>query len=472
MKVLSLIVFVLSLVVFEPPATHGQQLRTTASTKQLLNSLEQNADRFTKSVDAALDRSRLDDSNLEDQFNALVDEFELATDRLENRMDYDQVIASDVREVLRRGLQLDMFMKAHKLTPAAQSDWNRVKGNLDELARAYSIAWVWVPSTDTALNRASTREVLDSLEAASDDFRDSFEEALDRSRIDGRQYEDFMNNVVAKFENTLDKLENQSDHSDKLNMDDLSIVLNNAKAIDDFMRRYNISGRALRDWYRVRANLDDLALMNNLAWNWTMRTEAAAVSNPQQTTPVAANNSAGNERSSNSQTAQGERVSLNRALALNSSAVAREVRHELLSDLPYYSVFDWIEFEVLPDNTVVLRGQVTTPPDTKSRAEDVVKDVPGVTRVINEIEVLPVSPNDDRLRRALYREIYDFNSPLFRYGVGSRQAIHIIVNNGRATLKGIVDNEGDRNLAYARARSVPGLFEVRNELMVESELPR
>ena len=175
---------------------------------------------------------------------------------------------------------------------------------------------------------------------------------------------------------------------------------------------------------------------------------------------------------SSSQTAQGKRVSLNRSLAPNAGAIAREVRHELLSDLPYYSVFDWIEFEVLPDNTVVLRGQVTSPPDTKSRAEDVVEDIDGVTRVINEIEVLPVSPNDQRLRRALYREIYGFNSPLFRYGVGSRQAIHIIVDGGRATLKGIVESEADKNLAYTRARTVPGLFAVNNELIVESQIPR
>ena len=151
------------------------------------------------------------------------------------------------------------------------------------------------------------------------------------------------------------------------------------------------------------------------------------------------------------------------------NAVAREVRHELLSELPYYTVFDWIEFEVLPDNTVVLRGEVTTPPDTKSRAEAVVRDVEGVSRVVNEIRVLPVSPNDARLRRELYNAIYGFNSPLFRYGVGSRQAIHIIVDGGRATLKGVVDNQADRNQAYIRARGVPGVFSVTNELTVKGE---
>lgn len=461
MKFLILVVFLISLVVLHAPVTQGQQLRTTETTKQLLSSLEKNADRFSKSVDAALDRSRLDDSNLEDQFNALADEFELATDDLKAEIDDDMVIAADVRQVLRRGLNLDRFMKTHTLTPAAQSDWNQVRRDLEQLARAYSIAWVWAPSSDTAMNRASTRQVIDRLEKAADDFRESFDATLDRSRIDGREYEDFMNKVVATFENTLDRLDDQSHGSGNLDMSDVNTVLNNGKAIDDFVRKHNVSARALRDWNRVRANLDDLVFLNHVTWNWSTRTA-----------PVAANNPQGTPRSTDSQTAQGQRVSLNRSLAPNAGAIAREVRHELLSDLPYYSVFDWIEFEVLPDNTVVLRGQVTTPPDTKSRAEDVVEDVSGVTRVINEIEVLPVSPNDERLRRALHNEIYGSNSPLFRYGIGSRQAIHIIVDNGRATLKGIVDNAGDRNLAYIRARSVPGLFAVNNELIVESELPR
>jgi hyperosmotically inducible protein len=461
MKLLVVVVFVLSLVVAQAPATKGKQLKTPASAKQLVSSLETNTDRFSKSVDAALDRSRIDDSNLEDQFNALVDEFEHATDDLKDQIDDDMVIAGDVREVLRGGLNLDLFMRNHKLTPAAQSDWNQVRGNLEQLARAYSIAWVWVPSPATAMNKASTRQVIRRLEDAADDFRESFDATLDRSRVDGKDYEDFMNRVVATFENTVDKLEDQSRQSGNLDTSDVNTVLNNAKAIDDFVRRYRMSARTMRDWYRVRANLDELALLAHVTWSWTIRTVPVAVIEG-QVTPA----------SRNSQTAQGQRVSLNSGLAPNAGALAREVRHELLSDLPYYSVFDWIEFEVLPDNTVVLRGQVTSPPDTKSSAEAVVRDVEGVSRVVNEIQVLPVSPNDERLRRALYREIYGSDSPLFRYGIGSRQGIHIIVDNGRATLKGIVDSEGDKNLAYMRARTVPGLFAVNNELMVENQMPR
>jgi len=153
-----------------------------------------------------------------------------------------------------------------------------------------------------------------------------------------------------------------------------------------------------------------------------------------------------------------------------SARVIRQVRHELVT-LPYYGVFDWLQFEVRQDNTVVLRGQVVRP-STKSDAETRVKDVDGVSKVVNEIEVLPLSPQDDRLRRALYRKLYGYDSPLFRYAVQAIPSIHIIVKNGRATLKGIVANKGDARLAYIRARGVPGLFEVKTELQIESEMPQ
>lgn len=147
----------------------------------------------------------------------------------------------------------------------------------------------------------------------------------------------------------------------------------------------------------------------------------------------------------------------------------REIRHELAT-LPYYGVFDWLQFEP-QGNTVILRGQVVRP-TTKSEAESRVKDVDGVSRVENQIEVLPLSPSDDRLRLALYRTIYGQNSPLFRYATQAVPSIHIIVNRGHATLKGVVANKGDANIAYVRARGVPGLFSVKSELTIEGEEPR
>jgi len=158
------------------------------------------------------------------------------------------------------------------------------------------------------------------------------------------------------------------------------------------------------------------------------------------------------------------------AMGQTNGRIVREVRHELVT-LPYYGVFDWLQYEVRPDGEVVLHGQVVRP-TTRSDAEGRVKEIDGVTRVTNQIETLPLSPNDDRLRVALYHQIYGYNSPLFRYAHQAVPSIHLIVNRGHATLKGVVSNRGDANLAYIRARSVPGLFSVKNELTVENEQPR
>ena len=159
-----------------------------------------------------------------------------------------------------------------------------------------------------------------------------------------------------------------------------------------------------------------------------------------------------------------------KTLAQTNPRIVREVRHELVT-LPYYGVFDWLTYEVQNDGTVVLRGEVVRP-STKSDAEHEVKDIDGVSRVVNQIDVLPNSPSDDRLRLALYRSIYGYNSPLFRYATQSVPSIHIIVNHGHVTLKGVAANKGDAQLAYMRARGVPGSFSVNNELVIEGQQPR
>lgn len=141
----------------------------------------------------------------------------------------------------------------------------------------------------------------------------------------------------------------------------------------------------------------------------------------------------------------------------------REVRHELVT-LPYYDVFDNLEYRV-DGSQVTLSGQVVRP-TLKSGAENVVKSIEGVEKVTNNIEVLPLSPNDDRLRVAVYRAIYG-HAALQRYSIRSVPPIHIIVKNGNVTLEGVVANEGDRNIANIQANGVSGVFSVKNNLRVE-----
>ena len=142
--------------------------------------------------------------------------------------------------------------------------------------------------------------------------------------------------------------------------------------------------------------------------------------------------------------------------------IVKEVRHELLM-LPYLGVFDNLAYKV-EGYKVTLLGQVTR--DTlKSDAERAVKSIEGVEQVDNQIEVLPVSPNDDRLRRHLYRAIYGFG-PLQRYSLGVQQPIRIIVKNGHVKLEGVVDREADKNMAGIRANGVSGVFSVTNNLQI------
>jgi osmotically-inducible protein OsmY len=167
--------------------------------------------------------------------------------------------------------------------------------------------------------------------------------------------------------------------------------------------------------------------------------------------------------------------------------LAQAVRKQIVTNTQY-GVFDFIHFAIKGD-TVILRGYASRP-TLKSGLGNTVKKIDGVKAVENEIEVLPVSPNDDRIRAAVYRSIYTY-APLQRYtsnrggaarignNSAARQAggitndppfgwhaIHIIVKNGNVTLEGVVDNSGDLAFAGIRANQVPGVFSVDNALQV------
>jgi hyperosmotically inducible protein len=144
--------------------------------------------------------------------------------------------------------------------------------------------------------------------------------------------------------------------------------------------------------------------------------------------------------------------------------LVREVRHNLIS-LPYFGVFDDLGFTV-QGNTVTLVGQVTQP-FLKDDAERVTKKVEGVENVVNKIEVLPLSPFDDGIRRRIFHAVYGDPQLSIKYGYSAIPSIHIIVKNGNVRLEGVVSNQMDKQLAGIRANGVPGVFQVENSLRVE-----
>jgi len=175
--------------------------------------------------------------------------------------------------------------------------------------------------------------------------------------------------------------------------------------------------------------------------------------------------------------------------ASQAQSVAEKQRIEsvrrALERMPYYGVFDFLAFNV-ERGTATLLGYAYRD-SLPSEAEAAVKRVSGIDAVVNKIEVLPVSQNDDRIRWATFYNIYtdDF---LSRYAPGGGSSIHyevrqfqrfpgmqpfgtypihIIVKGGRITLLGVVNNASDKQLAGVRAREIPGVFGVENELEVE-----
>jgi hyperosmotically inducible protein len=142
------------------------------------------------------------------------------------------------------------------------------------------------------------------------------------------------------------------------------------------------------------------------------------------------------------------------------NGIAREVRHELVT-LPCYRVFDYLNYRV-DGSKVTLFGQVTRPL-VKSDAEKVAKSIEGVTSVDNEIEVLPVSRSDDRIRIAVYNALYS-KAPLQKYQMGALPPIHIVVKNHNVTLEGVVNSAGDKDLAGLAAKGVPGVLKLTNHL--------
>ena len=173
--------------------------------------------------------------------------------------------------------------------------------------------------------------------------------------------------------------------------------------------------------------------------------------------------------------------------------IAREAQKKLAS-LTNFGVFDWITFGI-QGNTLTLNGYASRP-TLKKDAETAVKGIAGINSVVNKIEVLPYSPNDDSIRIAVYNRIYTQGS-LRKYnanqgsigqalGPGFRgpaamaggitnnppmgfHAIHIIVKNGKVTLYGVVNNTGDKQIAGMQANSAPGAFSVTNDLVVQGE---
>ena len=263
----------------------GQPYRVSdKDVEKIIKRIEQQSDRFRSSLDNALDKSRFNGSNREDDINSFVKDYYEQTKRLRDRFDKHNSATADVEAVLDRAARIDDFMRRNRLSSKPQNEWDTLKSNLDELATAYNVSWRWdgytaapgviSPEGTTVAGapyRVSDREVertLKTIEQQSDRFRSALDSSLDKSWLNGTSDEDDINRFVKEFYERTKTLRDRFDDR-KSTSADVQAVLDGAARIDSFMQRNRMrDDKATREWVRLRGNLDELAQVYNVSWQW------------------------------------------------------------------------------------------------------------------------------------------------------------------------------------------------------------
>lgn len=269
----------------------GQPYRLSdKEVERILHRIENQSSNFRRSMDASLDRSRLNGTNREDDINAFMKNFEEQTKRLHDRFDDHKSVAADVEAVLNSAAEIDQFVHRQRLSERAQKDWSTLRASLDDLAQAYNVAWRWegvavlTPSTVVTgtpvgvvaatpgglpyrLSDKEIERILHRIEEQSGKFRGTLDSALDRSRLDDTEREDNINAFIREFDQEVKRLHDRFDDRKSVAAD-VQSVLDRAARIDAFMRRRGLSERAQNEWSALRANLDQLAEAYSVSWRW------------------------------------------------------------------------------------------------------------------------------------------------------------------------------------------------------------
>jgi len=256
----------------------GQPYRITdREVARLLDRIRSKTNTFRDSLKKALNNSRLDRTQREENVNDYVKAFEEETKRLDDHFDHHKSTVADVDSVMQRASRINTFMVLHPLEARVQGDWATLRADLELLANSYNISWQWGGEFRTPplvelpyrMNDKQVEELIHRIESQSDVFRKSLDSALDQSRLDGTRREDDINSFVKEFYKETKRLHERFD-SHKSTAGDVQTVLNRAAQIDQFMRRNRLKRdrEAQREWLGLRTQLDELAQLYNVNWRW------------------------------------------------------------------------------------------------------------------------------------------------------------------------------------------------------------
>jgi hypothetical protein len=254
----------------------GQPYRISdREVSRLLDRIRNKTEGFRQNLKKALNKSRIDGTRREDNINDFVKAFEAETKRLDDHFDHHKSTAADVESVIQRAARIDSFMTAHPLDQLTQAAWETLRSDLELLAGAYNVSWQWgndrhMPPLVESPYRVNDRQVEDiihRIESQAETFRKSLDSALDKSRFDGTRHEDDINSFVKEFYQETKRLHEHFD-GHKSTASDVQQVLDRASQINQFMRRNRLTKDTQRDWAQLRSNLDELASVYNVRWQW------------------------------------------------------------------------------------------------------------------------------------------------------------------------------------------------------------
>ena len=247
--------------------------------RNLLRRIETRTDSFRTAADRRLDNSNLDNTRAEDNITTLLNAFEGATDELSRNFNNRNATLQNVRDVLTYGAYVDDLMRRARMGAAAENQWRLIRTDLDQLSRLYQISWNWnqtLPpfpvdrwggSYTPRVNEVQFRNIIRRLETRTDSFRNVADRRIDNSRLDGTRAEDNITSYLEAFENATDEL-SRDFNSGSATVADVNEVLTYGTYIDGFMRRRNMGAAAERQWNLIRGDLDQLARLYRVSWNW------------------------------------------------------------------------------------------------------------------------------------------------------------------------------------------------------------
>ncbi|NNE98941.1 MAG: glycine zipper family protein [Pyrinomonadaceae bacterium] len=262
---------------FEARAQSAPSRVSDQNVQLVLTRLETRTDRFKRSMNKALDRSKYNGTDTEDNIFEYITEFENATDKLKQRFDANESVSSDVTDVLNRAVFIESFLKRNSLTSRVQRTWARIKSDLDTLSGFYNVNYDWnaalsgggqVYTKPYRVSDNSVKTLLTRIETRTDNYKRRMNTALDRSTLNNTDKEDMVFAYITEFENATDRLKQRFDAKESVSAD-VRNVLSRAASIDHFMRNNRLTRSSERSWRNLRIDLNTLASYYNLTFDWT-----------------------------------------------------------------------------------------------------------------------------------------------------------------------------------------------------------